>query len=104
MKTPILALLLAVTTHAQAQYFSGNKLLSMLDDTSTVAQAMAMGYVIGVADTSSERLCVPENATVRQLTDIVRRALRSVPEHRHEAADVIVIAALSASFPCKGAL
>ena len=104
MKKQLLVLLLAATMTAQAgQYMSGNKLLEYMRSDSPVKQSVAMGYVMGVADSHSELLCVPENVTVRQLTDVVQALLQSQPALRHEPADVITRAALSLAFPCKGA-
>lgn len=103
MKKLILALL-CVAPCAHAQYLNGNKLLELMESDNEVRQTMAMGFVTGVADANQAKLCVPDKASVKQITDVVRDTLKQVPSVRHEPAALIVVAALGVAFPCKGAL
>ena len=91
---------------AQKAYFlTGNNLL----DTCEESDGACLGYVMGVADRiSSEQalpkakqvICVPVEATGKQVKDVVVKYLRSQPEQRHLPAPALVWNALQKSFPC----
>lgn len=86
---------------AHAQYTDGNKLLSDIESDSVVREMVALGYVIGVADTGWWILhCVPNRVQAGQIRDMVRNYLRANPEERHRAADILVTRVLNHAWPC----
>jgi hypothetical protein len=59
------------------------------------------GYVIATAEAFDGRLfCIPMGATAGQLVAVTRKYLREYPERWNEPASQLVIAALTAAFPC----
>lgn len=103
MKKLILALALAAPAAHANVYFDGNKLYAYLTaEEGSHKLSIAAGYVVGVVDAHSEQLCVPDNTTIQQLVDVVRKALRELPQVRHNHGDVIVKLSVAAAFPCKG--
>lgn len=101
MKTILTTLLLAATLPAQAQFVDGNTLLQRMggDDAARVA---AYGYVGGVADAAvvGTDWCPKANISLSQIFDLTRNILATVPEHRHQAADIYVRVALARIAPC----
>ena len=69
-----------------------------------------MGYIAGIADTIMSlhgsnyygySICLPQEVTLGQLTDLTRSFLSSHPGQRHFTANSLVAAALDESFPCR---
>lgn len=100
----------------QAQAISGNTLYGWLMDTDQ--ELWASMYIRGFIEGQPTGLplyivlaekpypvtlvCAPENATVKQASDVVRRALAIKPETRHEAAPTLIRAAFfEAGWKCK---
>lgn len=101
MRPLILAVLLACAGAAHAEFRTGNRLLSEMNDSTYFAQGMAMGYVIGVADANNgTNHCLPATATVGQLHDMVKNMLIETPAVRHLPADTIVNYVLNKAWPC----
>lgn len=97
-KFALLALLLAGSVNAQ--YYSGNELLSRIRGN----KHLAIGYVAGVADVTDGLglTCVPgHSVTLGQLVDTVELRLINHPEIRHLPASALVQAALATAWPCK---
>lgn len=95
-----LAFTCAMST-AHAQYADGNKLLSDIESDSVVREMVALGYVMGVADTGWWILhCVPGRVQAGQVRDMVKNYLRANPEERHKAADILVTRVLNNTWPC----
>ena len=68
---------------------------------------VCLGYVAGILELSTalnafrmERICPPKNVTLGQAEKVVKAFLNKHPEHRKEAAIVLVATALSRAFPC----
>jgi hypothetical protein len=98
----IIAILLCIPSLAMAEFYTGNQLLTKMRSTSTVDKAIALGYVMGVADAHQDlAYCPPENVSAGQVHDMVKQALEVIPNIRNESADIIVQAVLSAEWPCK---
>lgn len=96
----LLATVLA--TSAQAEFMTGNELLQYADSNDDMKWGIAMGYVLGAADSSmGDTHCTPENVTAGQVMQIVVDKLRENPKHRHHSADIFVSAALATTWPCK---
>lgn len=94
--------LLAISSICQAEFVDGNKLLSWIESSSNAEQSAAYGYVAGVADVLyGSTYCPPSNVTVRQITDMTREALISVPSMRDKSADVFITALIKKKWPCQ---
>jgi hypothetical protein len=91
-------LTLLLSAPAQAGFFSGADLLERLGDE---RRLMAMGYVAGVFDTGYLRLhCPPPTTSLTQATYLVEFALANGPADRARPAELLVLAALQAAWPC----
>jgi hypothetical protein len=97
----LIAIALFVPSMASAEFFTGNKLLSLLNGT-TLDQVQALGYIQGVFDAhSSVIICPPGNITAGQVNDMVKNYLSNTPALRHYSADTIIGEALSKVWPCQ---
>jgi len=112
---------------AQAQYVTGNTLLSKLQS-DPMDKAFAYNYLMGVADSESYSLyinsmvsysakskkadgslklpyaffCIPDGVTSKQLGDIVEKYLINNPQNRHQNAMGLSHIALTQVWPCAG--
>lgn len=101
MKLKIIAALLAISSHAHAEFLSGNDLLERITSERATLNAVAIGYVMGVIDTGTGVLhCTPPSATAGQLADMVKGYLEKRPEIRHYSADSIINDMLKRTWPC----
>ena len=102
MKRKVIAGVLAfAAVAAHAEFWDGNRLYERINSSSYFDQGTAMGYVMGVSDTTMGVLhCAPATATAGQLLDMVTLHLRLYPERRTKTADSIVIDTLKAAWPC----
>jgi hypothetical protein len=64
--------------------------------------SLCQGYAAAIADFADFMgiVCAPQGADVRQITDIIIRALKEKPEVRHMPALLLSLAALQKSYPC----
>jgi len=106
---------LVISTSANAEFLDGNDLYERLTDykretsRSLVGASMALGFVVGVADTwngqagakSGCMFCLPKNVKAGQLADVVLEYLRANPADRHYSAGGLVQASLDSAFPCR---
>lgn len=67
-----------------------------------------MGYLIAVMDALSLgnsingfKACIPSNADMNQIVDVVKNFIRDHPEKRHLMATALVAEAFSGAFPCR---
>jgi hypothetical protein len=96
-----LAALLFVPAMAQAEFVSGNDLLSRMKS-DVMEQMYALGYVIGVADSAENiTVCSPDNIKAGQVYDIIKNFLEANPAIRHHSADIIIKSRLEVIWPCK---
>jgi hypothetical protein len=101
VKTILATLLIAVALPAHAEFMDGNTLLQRMNGEAPERVA-AFGYIGGVADAmSGVGWCPTANVTLNQVIDLTRTILASVPEHRHQPADVYVRVALNRIAPCQ---
>ena len=79
-------------------FVTGNDLFSKC----SVNSPLCIGYVAGVSDIMSTNgdICLPNDATVQQLVDIVVRYLSDHPERQHYSASSGSGIALMQAFPC----
>lgn len=97
----LLVALLMVPAMAQAEFKTGNELLGNLRADSIVENMVALGYIMGIADsTRGVSQCGPADATAGQMKDMVRNYLEANPQIRHFTADLIVKSVLSQAWPC----
>jgi hypothetical protein len=113
--------LAVISTEADAQpierlksYKNGNQLLedcsaTLPDPSYWQKQASCMSYVAGVLDglAAAQQVhelptpfCVPLNANLGQLADIVKISLQNNPKSRHLGASGRVFLALREAYPC----
>ncbi len=67
-----------------------------------------LGYVTAIVDALSSgnsvngfKACVPLNADMQQIVDVVKNFIRDYPEKRHLVAAGLVAEALARAFPCR---
>ena len=118
-KIAIFLLLLFNSAAANTETFSGNKLLEMIQSKEWAEKNGALHYIIGILEAKDLQaykdnlrtaknvkldeppFCVPENATKRQVLDVVENFLINNPSDRHEQALPLVQYALGKAFDCK---
>ena len=99
----LLAAVLMVPAMSNAEFVSGNDLLSKMNSSDYMDKTYALGYVLGAADAAqSIKVCIPNNAGVNagQVHDIVKQYLNANPSVRNYSADLIVTDALKRIWPC----
>ena len=95
----LLSALMVLPAHAEFQ--SGNTLLAALQETDYFSKGYAMGYIVGVADTTQGiTQCMAPSATAKQAQDIVLQFLLANPAIRNKTADLLVQSALKQVWPC----
>ena len=104
MRRLILAVLVACSATAQAEFLDGNELLARMNG-SNMDKMLALGYVMAASDAAREiRICnVPSTVSAGQTHDIVKGYLERFPQVRHFTADVLVGRALEVMWPCSKA-
>ena len=99
MKRLLLAFAFVGSAHASV-YENGNTLLREIED-NNFGKMYALGYIVGTADTyQGNALCIPNTVTKGQLLDVTHQFLRSKPQHRDLAADVLILLALGEHWAC----
>jgi Rap1a immunity proteins len=111
----IVALTMACLPRASADgadgvWQNGNQLLdACTDQTGHENTPLCYGYIQGIIDMSwymtgylklKGDFCIPQEVTVRQLSEIVAKYLRDNPSTRRYRASVLVHIALFQAFPC----
>ena len=97
----LLCALLLTSFSAHAEFVSGNRLYAWLSGNES-EKGTAYGYIAGVFDaTAGVHHCPPETVTLKQISDIVQKALEKTPEHRDKSADLYVVTASRILWPCK---
>jgi hypothetical protein len=86
---------------------TGNELFENCNAKERVTDALCYGYVLGAMDAVfagviRAAVCMPANATQRQVVDTVTKYLGDHPETRHYNAASDVAVALVKAFPCEG--
>ena len=93
----------------------GNMLLAECENEYIAKQNYCLGYIAGTADSfrtlrfalqvtkqgGNPTICLPKNATLKQLTDVSLKYVREHPETRHLSADYLATVAWSESFRCE---
>jgi hypothetical protein len=98
--------MLMIGSAQPAPYETGNSLLARCQG-DYYDEALCLGYLEGVADTSGWlrnaiglASCVPAGVSVRQLKDVVVNALIAAPADRNMNADVLVTTAVIRAWRC----
>ena len=87
---------------ANAEFLSGNELLSRMQDQSHGLNMMALGYVGGVFDAGqSVTHCAPATVTLGQVRDMAKNHMIINPESRNSSADSIILNILRRTWPCR---
>jgi hypothetical protein len=86
-----------------SNFYDGNQ-LHTLCGANGAQSSFCSGYITGVADIlqnqNANNICLPNNATVGQITDVVKKYLVDHPETRQYTAYSEVFLALQTGFPC----
>jgi len=102
MKVKCFFLALTLCASANAEFKDGNKLLADINSSYIADNTAALGYVMGVADTTHGILhCGPPNATSGQIRDMVHNYLTNRPTERTKTGDEIVVHVLRTMWPCQ---
>lgn len=96
---------LALSSTAQSRYssyfYTANDMNTWISEGTQVGRMRALSFVAGVSDaTHGLDHCTPENVTVGQTLDMVKKTLEAAPELRHNSAASFVVFTLKAAFPC----
>lgn len=96
---------------AKAAFITGGDLLRLCRMETEEANDSCQGYVAGVVDyhnlirslgtAPSVDFCIPEDATIADVTDVVLNHLIEYPEHDNFIAAPAVAMALFLNFPCR---
>jgi Rap1a immunity proteins len=101
-----------VSFNACANVLSGNALLAECSSNETVGRVACYRYVdgyvtglkygrsLGEIARGDAPVCIPQEATVVQLTDVGVRYLKAHPEIRDRAAAELLLAAFKEAWPC----
>lgn len=92
-------------------YVTGNDLYGWCGGDASWLESLCLGYILGAYDGMSNshaamlrapliRICVPFEATRKQLRDVVFRHLEENPSTRHHTAASRVRLSLTEAFPC----
>lgn len=96
-----LAMLFFIPVVANAEFFTGNGLLSLLQSNNVAEKIQGIGYIQGVYDAHANvTVCAPANITAGQLNDMIKNYLENNPATRNRTADVIIRDALRGIWPC----
>ena len=89
----------------QAEFFTGNDLLTRLQSSSIVERSQALGYIQGVFDVYMHvTICPPQGGTTvtaGQIQDMVRSYLEANPSIRHRNAEALINDSLKQFWPCR---
>jgi len=72
----------------------------------TAAQVFCFGFIIGIADVMEDNpldgrsACIPRDASIQQVTEVVIGFLESNPDIRDFTGESLTVQALSDKFPC----
>ena len=101
IKQILVAVSFCVAASAQAEFVSGNDLLAKLDSSDQMQRGFAFGYIAGAFDAGIRAVhCAPENVSIKQVVDMVKKLLVDTPEMRHQSGDRYVFATTKAAWPC----
>ena len=98
----VVLMLVASSVHAAGSFYTGNKLLQLLQSDNYQEKGVAMGFVAGAIDMGDGVLfCSPSNTvTIGQVRDMVQGYLESTPSIRHLSADAIIMDLFKRLWPC----
>lgn len=98
----LLAVLLFAPAMAYAEFHTGNSLLAKMNSTDQMDKALAIGYVMGVADAGyGTNHCPPTNVTAGQLVDLTKQVITASPATRNFSADLLIYYTFKNTWPCK---
>lgn len=101
MRKLIVALATTLALSAHAEFVTGNHLLQTLKKDSALNRAVAMGYIVGIADAAEGTVsCLPPSVTIPQVINLVEQWMENNPQLLHNTGDRIVVAVLGQAWPC----
>ena len=103
----LMVALAGVTPSARAEYFeTGRDLHLKCKAAGTAQQVFCFGYIIGIADVMEDNpldgrsACIPRDASIQQVTDVVITFLEQNPDIREFTGESLAVQALSEKYPC----
>jgi hypothetical protein len=99
----LLVVLAFVPTLAQAEFLTGNDLLSRLQGSTYMEKGAGLGYIQGVFDATQHwGHCTPNDSgiTAGQIRDMVEQSLIANPATRNLSADFLILNLLKSRWPC----
>lgn len=101
IKLLILVALFWPAPKANAEFFTGNGLLNLLQSHEIIDRIHGLGYVQGVFDAYSNiTICPPAGVTAGQVRDMIKNYLENNPAIRNKTADIIIRDAFKLVWPC----
>lgn len=101
LKRALAGAIAALALSANAEFYTGNDLLTRIQGDTYAERGAAIGYIMGVSDTTLGVLhCAPASVTSGQIRDLVHQHLIASPGERHHSADRLVLRALQTTWPC----
>lgn len=101
MKHLFAAILMTFAVKANAEFFTGNGLLNLLQSHEVIDRIHGLGYVQGVFDAhSGATICSPAGVTAGQVRDMTKNYLENNPAIRNKTADIIIRDAFKLVWPC----
>jgi len=101
---------LGISMGSYGAFETGSDLLSNCESEANVHRTACLGYVWGVVDTYQTvmkhgfmpaTICIPNQVTVGQQTEVVVKYLNEHPEDLHYRATGEVYSAIKEAYPCK---
>jgi hypothetical protein len=93
--------------HGSAEYFeTGRDLYQKCRAGGTAQQVFCFGFIIGIADVMEDNrldgrsACIPKDASIQQVTDVVIGFLERNPDIRDFTGESLTVQALSEKYPC----
>ncbi len=103
----LVACCLALAAPARAEYFeTGRDLYQKCKAAGTASQVFCFGFIIGIADVMEDNsldgrsACIPKDATIQQVAEVVIRFLEDNPDIRDFTGESLTVQALSERYPC----
>ena len=96
-----MALALVLLSIRPAVAITGNELKEYADSRIDLGESFYYGYLLGVIDARYREVCRPIGVTGDQVSDVIKKYIRTHPEVLHQPADDIVIRAIGQAWPCK---
>ena len=97
-----IAVLLIAPAIANAEFITGNQVLSDIQSNDPIRRGFVMGYIAGVADANNSiTWCPPQGINLGQLRDMTEQYLIVNASIRNLSGDILIGDMLSLRWPCR---